>query len=894
MKQVLLFTISLLVGKLVFAQYTVNGNSTQNNCHCYTLTPALLFQSGSVWNNNKINLNQSFNFTFSVNLGCNDGNGADGIVFVLQPISTSVGGTGSGLGYAGITPAVGVTVDTWQNTDPANNDPVYDHIAIQLNGNLNHLDPAYNIAGPVTALNGNDNIEDCLWHTMRIQWDAVTKTITAYMDGSLRVSAVNDFVTNVFSGDPLVYWGFTGSTGGALNLQQFCTALEPHFHLAPNQKRCVNELIAFYDSTISFTQLAKWYWNFGDGSPLDSVNLNPVHTYTIAGDYTVVQTVVGADGCVEVNTQLLRIGSKPVANFGYNDNCVINTIQFSDSSVMAVGTINSWYWDFANGSTSILQNPFTTYTTGGDKLVKLAVHSIEGCGSDTLFKVVHIFTRPVLDFTFTDSVCLGSPTHFFGTAVSSGDPVTLWRWNYGDTTALDTTQNTTHQFLYPGNHTVIFLASSNGGVGCSGLKSENVFVANKPTAYFITGITCASAPTDLRDSSYTTDGIAINQWWWDLGNGQFSTQQDPVVNYTLPGPVTIRHVVWNSRNCISDTTTRVINIRPKADARFGIINKLCGMDPVQFRDSSSASGGTVTQWNWIYNGNVFSTLQNPSMVFLPGIQTVGLITTSIAGCKSDTAFKTFTINAKPAVAMNFRNACKLTPVNFTASEITTTGIAAWNWNFGDGATGSGISTQHIYRSNGNYTVKLTGISSAGCPSTEMSGNIQIYGTNAFAGNDTIAAAGQPVQLNASGGLSYLWSPAGYLNNAFIVNPVAVLNATQTFQLKAFTPEGCESYDEVTISIYKGPDIYLPNAFTPNGDGLNDVLRGIPVGIKEFSYLKIYNRFGEEIFVTTDYRKGWNGMWKGQKQDNGVYVVIAAGTDFRGKRVNKKGTVMLVR
>ena len=149
---------------------------------------------------------------------------------------------------------------------------------------------------------------------MRIQWDAVTKTLTVYVDGILRVSAVKDLVTDVFNGNPLVYWGFTAGTGALVNLQKFCTALNPAFHFAPNQKRCVNEPITFYDSTISFTTIAKIYWNFGDGSPIDSVNLNPVHIYAAAGDYTVIQKVIGADGC-EAKRKNADSGNRPLRSF---------------------------------------------------------------------------------------------------------------------------------------------------------------------------------------------------------------------------------------------------------------------------------------------------------------------------------------------------------------------------------------------------------------------------------------------------------------------------------------------------------------------------------------------------------------------------------------------------
>ena len=176
----------------------------------------------------------------------------------------------------------------------------------------------------------------------------------------------------------------------------------------------------------------------------------------------------------------------------------------------------------------------------------------------------------------------------------------------------------------------------------------------------------------------------------------------------------------------------------------------------------------------------------------------------------------------------------------------------------------------------------------------MQKDIIIYGTNVFAGLDSVAAAGQPVQLHATGGLSYTWTPAALLNDPNIANPVAIINSTQVFTVKAFTPQGCESYDDVKIEIYKGPDIYLPNAFTPNNDGTNDEFKGKPIGIDEFISMKIFNRYGQELFSTTDYRRGWDGKWKGQKMEAGVYVYIARGIDFHGNEVVKKGTVMLIR
>src|SRR5690606_17419545 len=221
-----------------------------------------------------------------------------------------------------IAPSVGVTLDTYQNTSP-DNDPSYDHIAIQLNGDVVHT--SANTLTPLTAISAlTQNVEDCQNHFLRIVWDAPTHTLTVYFDGIQRVAASYDFTANVFSGNPNVFWGFTGATGGESNNQRFCTSLTPKYILLPNQKRCIGEPIQFMDSTVSFGGILKRYWDFGDGSPIDSVNLNPVHTYTNAGDYTITVTVLAIDSCSAVYTQIIRIGSKTIAGFTRSDSCAEN------------------------------------------------------------------------------------------------------------------------------------------------------------------------------------------------------------------------------------------------------------------------------------------------------------------------------------------------------------------------------------------------------------------------------------------------------------------------------------------------------------------------------------------------------------------------------------------
>ncbi len=247
--------------------YILNGSASQQSCNCYVLTPDQLQSSGSVWNKNKISLLNSFDYTFEINLGCKDQTGADGIGFILQTKGTNLGANGQGIGFKGITPSVGIIIDTWHNADE--NDPAFDHLSIQINGETNHALPE-NLAGPVQVAAGHDNIEDCQWHLFRIRWNATTHQLEVWVDHDLRASATIDLVADVFGNDPMVFWGFAGATAGASNLQQFCAALRPEFEFDGGQIFCDGTPVTFRDNSSSFGTIQRWYWDLGDGTKLTS------------------------------------------------------------------------------------------------------------------------------------------------------------------------------------------------------------------------------------------------------------------------------------------------------------------------------------------------------------------------------------------------------------------------------------------------------------------------------------------------------------------------------------------------------------------------------------------------------------------------------------------------
>lgn len=174
----------------------------------------------------------------------------------------------------------------------------------------------------------------------------------------------------------------------------------------------------------------------------------------------------------------------------------------------------------------------------------------------------------------------------------------------------------------------------------------------------------------------------------------------------------------------------------------------------------------------------------------------------------------------------------------------------------------------------------------------------------FAGNDTSIAINQPLQLNAvdvnnSGFVNYLWSPSSGLNNTSIKNPVALFNNTIgnngiTYKLTARTSNGCQATDDINVKIFVEADIYVPNAFTPNNDGVNDVLRPILVGIRELKHFTVYNRYGQQVFVTAVQGKGWNGMVQGEMQNTGAFAWVAEAIDYKGNVVKKKGMAILIK
>lgn len=183
----------------------------------------------------------------------------------------------------------------------------------------------------------------------------------------------------------------------------------------------------------------------------------------------------------------------------------------------------------------------------------------------------------------------------------------------------------------------------------------------------------------------------------------------------------------------------------------------------------------------------------------------------------------------------------------------------------------------------------------GCASAPLGKTFSIKKVIIFAGRDTAVAKGQPLQLQATGASTYTWTPAACVNSNSIYNPVAVLyNNEQTYYVKGITTEGCLGFDTINIKVFNKADIYMPNAFTPNGDGVNDYLQPAFIGIKQLKFFRIYDRWGNTVFTARSQYDKWDARLNGQKLETGAYVWVAEAIMFGGTVIQRRGSVMLIK
>ncbi len=746
--------------------------------------------------------------------------------------------------------------------------------------------------------------------TMFYEWDFGDPALTN--DTSVVTSPVFNYPT---SGTYTVTLIVTSASGCADTITQTVNPGNGGLALFSAPDVCVGNVTNFTDQS---TNPTAWSWHFGEPSsgPNDSSNVvNPSHTYASPGTYTVT-LIAGTSPCPSTYTTTVVVSPLPTPAFIYNQICGGQTVNFTSTSSIAVtDTIATYAWDFgdpasAGNNTSGLQNPSHTFSGVGTYTVTLVVTSTNGCSSTTT-QVLVVGPSPVAQFSAT-TVCTNTPMQFTNSSQNSIN----YLWNFGVTTTLADTSNLTnptYTYTTAGTYTVTLTAEP--ASNCFDTAQIVVTVAPGPQVAFVAPSVCDGATTIFTDQSIIASGN-ITQWSWDFGNAASGADTSNVASptYVYPGSGTYTvTLTCTSNNGCTTTLTQPITVNANPTANF-TANTVCIGTPTTFTDLSVPGSGALTVWGWDYgDASPFGNTQNPTHTYLnDSTYNVTLIVQNSNGCLDTVVVQAITA-PQPVVIFSADTFAGCPPLCVTFDDQTTIAsgsITGWTWDFGDNtATSTTQNPTHCYVSTGVYSVTLTTTSNSGCVQTTVIPNmIEVYPepTAFFSATPPITTVSQTsvafTDLSTGSPVGWSWnfgtgSPG---DTSSLQNPgftyTQEYGANYDVVLTVVNQYGC--VDDTTLEVIVMPEFtfYIPNAFTPNGDGKNEVFFGSGIGIAKFE-MWIFDRWGNLIFTCTDINQAWDGTVQsgdGSLCQIDTYVWKVAITDVFDKRHKYIGHVSLIR
>ncbi|RYY40572.1 MAG: PKD domain-containing protein [Chitinophagaceae bacterium] len=601
---------------------------------------------------------------------------------------------------------------------------------------------------------------------------------------------------------------------------------------ASSPEVCTGAAFTFTDgSSAPGSTVTGWSWNFGDGN-IDNTQ-NPTHSYAAPGTYQVTLTVTSAVGCVSAATPLsVTVNRLPTARFTIgNPMCATSAITFTDASIANSGSLQSWIWDFGDGSATVSgQGPKThTYANVGNYGVKLTVSTDKGCTAN-ITDTARVHPLPLAGFVIPQN-CLNDPfSQFTDTSrVDAPDAVSSWSWNFGDNLAtpannVSTLQNPQHRYTAVGPYMVSLTATTNNG--CSSSVSQQVVIAGTapvPELTILQGSVCSNDSVRIKDSSWVNIGTIVRiDIWWDASDpSSVQTVLNPVAatiyahkyaEFFNPAsaPRNIKLVAYSGTTCATDIQ-RPLTLLATPDVRFAPVAGICADEPA-FTLSQASSANVAS---------------------VPGLAT------------------------------------------YSGNGVTAAGL------FNPAAAGPGL-----------HTITYSFEGTNGCTNdTAMA--IAVYGVpTVSAGADKFILEGGVDTLNGSGtgnSLVYVWTPVRWLDNPSIPRPAVRPQGDETYTLTVTTADGCEASDAVVVKMLKAP--IIPNVFTPNGDGVND--RWVIEYLESYpgATIEIFNRYGQPVFRSVNYPSAWDGTLNGKPLPTGTYYYII---NPKNGRKQMSGFVDLIR
>ncbi len=591
------------------------------------------------------------------------------------------------------------------------------------------------------------------------------------------------------------------------------------------------------------------------------------------------------NGTFKFDFQIIPKAQFTVDNF---EGCSPLTVTFNNTS----NNSDSYLWDFGNGDTTSTEfNPIRTYTTPGTYTISLLIKDSICNTIDTAYQVITVnppinITAITNDSTSCEPVLLNLK--------ATGATSFIWSTNNQFTDTLSPSLSDTLT-VYSTNSVTYYVMATNGE--CSDMDSVTITYHIPSSANFtldnIQG--CAPLTVNFNNTSGPNDF-----YLWDFGNGDTTSQNlTPTINYNTPGTYTVTLTIVDSICGSSDTKTATITVAPA-------VSLTIPNNPVTTCDTALlyANSTGATTFIWSSNSSLTDTLntnlQSDSLtVFVSDTTTYYLLATN--GICSNSA--SVTVN-HIGVIINVPNGAVCSGQSDTLSVINLSDYPLnYFWQPISEIILGETTANPIVNPVITTTYYVTAQNSLDCSASDSAivsvSGIIINDISITADKDTLYnGEGTFLHANPDNNFTYVWNPSNTLNDNTIVNPFAT-PTTETTYTALFTEliTGCQFYKTYTLYAWEincaDPDVFIPNAFTPNDDLENDVLYVRGRYVEEME-LKIYDRWGELLFETTKQNVGWDGSFKGNKVDPAVYVYHLSVKCIDGQEYFKKGNVTVIR
>lgn len=632
-------------------------------------------------------------------------------------------------------------------------------------------------------------------------------------------------------------------------------------------------------------------WTFGDGNR--SSLTNPTQIYQYPGNYLTRLVVTSPGGCRDTATASIRIlGPSGIPATANTAGC--DTVR-TTFHVLNPTDVDSVIWDFDDGAAATKALSIShLYSRPGYYNPRIILRNTEGC----------LVTLPLRDtiraygvvpgFSVSKTLfCEGGSVDFLDTSRIVGtmkDRV----WDLGNGTG-SPLPNPSTLYASPGVYGVSLRITTQEG--CSGriLQPAAVRVVRTPRA------TISGDSSICQDGTLTLRGLETTQprdtsalrWSWDFGNGQTpASPSPPPQSYPRAGSYAVRLVLTNSSGC-SDTVRRTIRVDSVPDIILPPDTTICLGQPLILQ----ANGAATYRWMPPARGIYCTTCAGTTAV--PDSSTTYVVQgTNSYGCIGTDSIRVQVIRPGTVFTSAHDTLCIGGSVQLSAS-----GTEFFTWSPTSGLSDPNIPNP-VARPSVTTVYTVTGYDRKNCFRAISTTRVMVYNyPSVFAGSDASIRSGGSLRLSpvtSADVTAFQWTPAAGLSCTGCANPFASPKITSTYKLTASNPGRCSSSDEVKIIVLcEAQNIFMPNTFSPNGDGINEVFYPRGSGVRGIRALRIFNRWGELVFQRQDISPndpsaGWDGRFKGRMLPPDVYVYFVDVICDNQGMVTRKGDVALIR